>query len=153
MLPTRDLKNPGKHTEPVRKFALGVGALEAEDVMAVAGRPAAERAAASLVLPQVRGDEESTQNYYGEDGKPVAYKERLFQNILHGPDIVPGLTERAVMEIAGFEQSNPKPADSLKGMRGEALMNYLLKYLLRPQAMLPNAAQIAEENISYHVST
>ncbi|WP_328731325.1 hypothetical protein OHT20_09355 [Streptomyces caniferus] len=58
-----------------------------------------------------------------------------------------------MMEIAGFEQSNPKPADSLKGMRGEALMNYLLKYLLRPQAMLPNAAQIAEENISYHVST
>lgn len=152
-LPTRDLKNPGKHTEPVRKFALGVGALEAEDMMAVAGRPAAERAAASLVIPQVRGDEESTQNYYGEDGKPVAYKERLFQNILHGPDIIPGLPERDVMEFARFEQSNPKPADSLKGMSGEALMNYLLKYLLRPQAMLPHAAQIAEENISHHVST
>ncbi|MEW2434858.1 DUF4157 domain-containing protein [Streptomyces caniferus] len=71
----------------------------------------------------------------------------------HGPDIAPVLTERAVMEIARFDQSNPKLADSLKGMSGEALMNYLLKHLLRPRAMLPNAAQIAEENISYHVST
>lgn len=34
-----------------------------------------------------------------------------------------------------------------------ACATYLLKHLLRPQATLPNAARIAEENISYHVST
>lgn len=152
-LPTRDLKDPATHTRLVRKFALGVGGIEADDFLAMADRPDAERAASSLVIPQVRGDEESTQNYYDDEGKAVSYQERLFQNILHGPDIIPGLTERAVMEIARFEQSNPRLADSLKGMSGEALMHYLLKHLLRPQAMLPKAARIAEENISYDVST
>ncbi|MFE2225179.1 eCIS core domain-containing protein [Streptomyces kronopolitis] len=152
-LPTRELKDPATHTRLVRKFALGVGDIEADDFLAVADRPDAERAASSLVIPQVRGDEKSTQNYYDDEGKAVSYQERLFQNILHGPDIIPGLTERAVLEIARFERSNPKLADSLKGMSGEALMHYLLKHLLRPQAMLPKAARIAEENISYDVST
>ncbi|MGW7021158.1 eCIS core domain-containing protein [Streptomyces decoyicus] len=152
-LPTRDLKEPAKYTEPVRKFELGVGGIEVEDIMAVAGRPEAEREAASIVTPQVRGDGESEQKYYDGGGKAVAYKERLFQNVLHGHDIIPGLTERAVMEIARFEQTNPKLADSLRGMSGEALMNYLLKHLLRPQAMMPNSVQITEENIAYNVST
>ncbi|MEV6564340.1 eCIS core domain-containing protein [Streptomyces kronopolitis] len=152
-LPTRDLKDPDTHTRPVRKFTLGIGNIEAEDFVAMAGRPDTERAASSLVIPQVRGDEESTQSYYDDEGKAVSYQERLFQNVLHGPDIIPGLTERAVMEIARFEQSNPRLADSLKGMSGEALMHYLLKHLLRPQAMLPKSARITEENISYDVST
>ncbi|MEJ8650895.1 DUF4157 domain-containing protein [Streptomyces sp. MS1.AVA.3] len=151
-LPTRDLKEPAKYTERVRKFELGVGGIEAEDIDAMAGRPDAERAAASIVTPQARGDADSEQKYYGEDGKNVSYKERIFQNVLHGHDIIPGLTERAVMEIARFEQTNPKLADSLKGMSGEALMNYLLKHLLRPQAMLPNSVRIAEENIALDVT-
>lgn len=91
----------------------------------------------------VRGD----QMVYGPE-KEVKRPELLHKNILAGSDIVPGLIERAVVEIMRFEEANPPLAQRLKAMGGAELMDFLLRELLRPQAMMPNSVDISTAEIS-----
>ncbi|WP_411143309.1 hypothetical protein [Streptomyces sp. x-80] len=75
------------------------------------------------------------------------YPDRVHQNVLVGADIIPGLAERAVMEIARIEQAGQQRATRLKKMSGDALMTFLLTDLLRPQAMLPNSVPISRKHV------
>jgi len=85
---------------------------------------------------------------YGPE-KTVERPELLHKNILVGADIIPGLVQRAVVEIMRFEESNPRLANRLKAMSGAELMSYLLRELLRPQAMLPNSVDLSKATVSY----
>ena len=84
---------------------------------------------------------------YGPE-KEVKRPELLHKNILAGADIVPGLVERAIVEIIRFEQANPPLAQRLKAMSGAELMDFLLRDLLRPQAMLPNSVDLSNANVT-----
>ncbi|WP_443078141.1 eCIS core domain-containing protein [Streptomyces sp. SP17KL33] len=84
---------------------------------------------------------------YGPE-KELKRPELLHKNILAGSDIIPGLVERAIVEIIRFEQANPPLAQRLKAMSGAQLMDFLLRDLLRPQAMLPNSVDISAATVT-----
>lgn len=93
-------------------------------------------------MSQAAADEHSTMTY-GAGAQEQVHEERLRSNTLMGRDIVPGLVERAVVEIQRLEAVNPQLANRLKAMSGADLMRFLLKDLLRPQAMLPNTVDLS----------
>ncbi len=130
---------------PVRRFEAGVVPLGEEETIRLAERePDSERRQAQMnVTAQVRGDAQSAMVY----GKNERYAERLAQNVLVGPDIIPGLAERAVVEISRIGKSNPALAKRITSMDGPPLVRFLLKDLLRPQAMVPNTVAIEERHI------
>jgi hypothetical protein len=130
---------------PVRHFEQGVVPVGEDEMIRLAERqPDSERRQAQMnVTAQVRGDAQSAMVY----GKNERYAERLAQNVLVGPDIIPGLAERAVVEISRIAKSNPALAQKIKSMDGPPLLRFLLKDLLRPQAMVPNRVAIEERHI------
>jgi hypothetical protein len=75
----------------------------------------------------------------GSDAFVQRYREHLHGNILAGPDIVPGLALRGVLEVARIEAAggNEPLVDRLKNMSGPDLVEVLLRDFVRPQAMLP----------------
>ncbi|MFI9562758.1 DUF4157 domain-containing protein [Streptomyces rishiriensis] len=106
-----------------------------------------QRQAHALARQSAYGDGRS-QMVYGPD-KKVKRPELLHKNILAGSDIIPGLVERAVVEIMRFEESNPRLANRLKAMNGADLMDYLFRDLLRPQAMIPNTVDLSKADITF----
>ncbi|MGW5351507.1 eCIS core domain-containing protein [Streptomyces sp. NPDC004031] len=83
---------------------------------------------------------------YGPE-KHLERPELLHNNILADSDILPGLVDRVVVEIMRFEQSNPALAKSLKTKSGPDLMDFLLRNVVKVQAMIPNSVDIAEAGI------
>jgi hypothetical protein len=75
------------------------------------------------------------------------YQEYLHGNILAGPQIVPGLASRCILEISRVEGQNPNLANQMKAMTGDQLVGMLLKDFLRPQAMLPWSVAVTEANV------
>jgi hypothetical protein len=148
-LPTRLEQAKGEKGKgfdlPVRRFEQGVAPLDVDEMMSLAqSEPDSERRQAQMnVTAQVRGDPQSAMIY----GKNERYAERLAQNVLVGPDIIPGLAERAVIEISRIGKSNPALAERIKALDGPPLVRFLLKDLLRPQAMVPNSVAIKESHI------
>ncbi|MFB7178111.1 DUF4157 domain-containing protein [Streptomyces sp. NPDC056257] len=143
--------SPG-FTLPVRKFDIGAGAAADQlDMEAVIGAMDAEpdqerRGQIMFSTTQALSDAHSTMTY-GAGAQEQVHSERLRSNTLMGRDIVPGLVERAVVEIQRLEAVNPRLADRLKAMSGADLMRFLLKDLLRPQAMLPNTVDLAAATV------
>ncbi|MYU50615.1 MULTISPECIES: hypothetical protein [Streptomyces] len=91
---------------------------------------------------------ESMQEYHAPTGGVAhRYPDRVHQNVLVGADIVPGLAERAVLEIARLEQAGQPLAARLKKMSGDELMTFLLTDLLHPQAMLPNSVPVSRKHV------
>ena len=139
-------------TLPVRKFDVGAGAaadlLDMETVMeAMGNEPNQERRGQILfATTQALSDPYSTMTY-GSGAQEQVHAERLRSNTLMGRDIVPGLVERAVVEIQRLGEVNPQLADRLKAMSGADLMRFLLKDLLRPQAMLPNTVDLSAATV------
>ncbi|MER5889659.1 DUF4157 domain-containing protein [Streptomyces sp. NPDC001941] len=147
-LPTREEGFGPEFTDQVRKFDLGAGqGADHLDMMQLIeerrAEPDPERGAQIMyALSQALADQYSTMTYgSGEDA--VVKPEPLRSNTLMGRDIVPGLADKAIVEIQRIEQVNPQLAERLKGMGGTELMTFLLKDLLRPQAMLPNTVSLA----------
>lgn len=149
-LPTRAADGQARHprmTQPVRRFHPGMGLLEAEDFEEAAKLPTlAQRAAASLVTPQVRGDPQSRQVYTGPVGR-LQVPDRIHNNILVGGDIIDGLAMRAALEVSRIQHVNPELASTLTGLDGARLMSFMLKDLFRPQAMIPNSVAIRPAHI------
>ena len=106
-----------------------------------------QRQAHALARQNAYGDGRSRM-VYGPD-KNLKRPELLHKNILAGSDIIPGLVERAVVEIMRFEESNPRLANRLKAMNGADLMDYLFRDLLRPQAMIPNTVDLSKADITF----
>ncbi|MFJ2948366.1 DUF4157 domain-containing protein [Streptomyces sp. NPDC087226] len=145
-LATRPEKMPAEFSLPVRSFDLGAAKGEM-DYDRFGERRSMEqdpiRASQILLsMAQAAADEHSTMTY-GSGEQKKEYKERLRSNTLRGKDIVPGLVDRAVLEIMRMEDVNPALAERLKNMSGQELMRFLLKDLLRPQAMLPGTVDLA----------
>ncbi|HEY9371827.1 hypothetical protein [Streptomyces sp.] len=151
-LPTREDTGSPEFSQLVRKF--DVGAAAASDDMdwtklteEMGGEQDAERRGQILfATTQALSDPHSTMTY-GEGPQAQVHAERLRSNTLMGQDIVPGLAERAIVEIQRLGQVNPELAEELKKMSGDALMRYLLKDLLRPQAMLPNTVDLGSARV------
>ncbi|WP_405454384.1 hypothetical protein OG350_37440 [Streptomyces achromogenes] len=148
-LPTREeeRRHPG-YQLLVRRFEQGVGDLtdqDVEEMMALGAQDGRRSSALSVVRPLVRGDAQSRMTY-GAQGQD-SYPEPLVRNVLTGKDIIPGLAERAVLEVSRIERVNPDLADRLKGMSPRELMKFLLKDLLRPQAMIPGPLKVTERDV------
>ncbi|WP_419248102.1 DUF4157 domain-containing protein [Streptomyces virginiae] len=139
-------------TLPVRKFDVGAGAaagsLDMEAVMDAMGNESDQERRGQILFSttQALSDAHSTMTY-GSGAQEQAHSERLRSNTLMGRDIVPGLAERAVVEIQRLEAVNPQLAVRLKAMSGADLMRFLLKDLLRPQAMLPNTVDLGAATV------
>jgi hypothetical protein len=84
---------------------------------------------------------------YGSGRAAIEYPELLHNNVLMGGDIIPGLAQRAVVEIMRLEQVSPKVAAGLKELSPAGLMSFLLKDLVRPQAMVPNSVDLGRARI------
>ncbi|MFW6695765.1 DUF4157 domain-containing protein [Streptomyces sp. MAR4 CNX-425] len=151
-LPTRVDEIPAAFTLPVRSFDLGAGRADVDVEKAEVRRDdetdSERRSLILTVMGQAAADPFSTMTYGGGAGAPE-YKEPLRSNTLLGPDIVPGLADRAVLEIMRLEEVNPALATRLKAMGGPELMRYLLKDLLRPQAMLPGTVDLSRATVTY----
>jgi hypothetical protein len=149
-LPTRKAEEEKKakneaFTHEVRQFEYGLGELTEEHKEAMSAEPDSDRRSAiSAVSPQASGDKNSMQVYSGPRGTHKV-PERQFQNVLVGPDIIPGLANRAALEVTRIAIVNPTLAKGLKELDGAALMLFMLKDLFRPQAMIPNSLNIREE--------
>ncbi|MFH9391785.1 DUF4157 domain-containing protein [Streptomyces sp. NPDC017556] len=147
-LPTRENEFSPRFSLPARKFEAGAGSASINMNLAEKERDAEQdnerRSQIIFIMSQVAADKYSTMAYGGTPGPEAeVYPEKLRSNTLMGSDIVPGLVERAVVEIQRLSEVNPKLADALKSMSGDDLMQYLLKDLLRPQAMLPNSVDLS----------
>ncbi|MER8044691.1 hypothetical protein [Streptomyces sp. NPDC094032] len=146
-LGTREETFSPEFTLPVRKFDVGArDAADRMDPMRMMAEMTAEpdlerRGQISLAMTQAAADPYSTMTY-GSGERERIHPERLRSNTLMGADIVPGLVERALVEIQRLDVSAPRLAERLKAMTGEELMRYLLKDLLRPQAMLPGTVDL-----------
>ncbi|MFD8209673.1 DUF4157 domain-containing protein [Streptomyces sp. NPDC059695] len=137
-----------EYSRSVRSFDLGSargGAkMDMDAMMDEMGseQDADRRGLVPLVMGQALADEFSEMTY-GDGAQAQVQEERLRSNTLMGTDIVPGLVERGIVEILRIEGVNPQLAARLKAMSGDELMRYLLKDLLRPQAMLPNTVDLS----------
>ncbi|MEU6478147.1 DUF4157 domain-containing protein [Streptomyces sp. NPDC047017] len=105
-----------------------------------------ERQAHQLARQYAHMDPGSHMSY--GPGNQLQRPELLHNNILAGPDILPGLVDRVVVEIMRFEQTNPALAKSLKEMSGADLMNFLLRHLIKNQAMIPNTVDISKAKVT-----
>ncbi|GAA2649945.1 MULTISPECIES: eCIS core domain-containing protein [Streptomyces] len=145
-LNTREDQFSAGFTLPVRSFDLGAGSasLDGEAVAEAMEKESdpERRGQIFYSMSQAAADEHSTMTY-GAGAQEQVHEERLRSNTLMGRDIVPGLVERAVVEIQRLEAVNPQLANRLKAMSGADLMRFLLKDLLRPQAMLPNTVDLS----------
>ncbi|MFF6904630.1 hypothetical protein ACFY9Q_01645 [Streptomyces sp. NPDC012389] len=155
-LPTREADFSADFSLPVRRFDPGANRAEYDMDQGVAEmmaeQDAERRGQIMFVMAQVAADQHSAMTYGTPGPEAKAYSERLRSNTLMGRDIVPGLVERAVLEIQRLSDTNPQLAAALKAMSGADLMQYLLKDLLRPQAMLPNSVDLSAAKV-VHKST
>ncbi|MCX4691726.1 DUF4157 domain-containing protein [Streptomyces sp. NBC_01408] len=136
---------------PVRKFDVGAGKAAPMDMEKVMDAMGAEqdperRSQVMFAMTQALADPHSTMAY-GSGAQEQVHSERLRSNTLMGRDIVPGLVERAVVEIQRLGEVNPQLAAKLRAMSGDELMRFLLKDLLRPQAMLPNSVDLSAASV------
>ncbi|MFD0020584.1 DUF4157 domain-containing protein [Streptomyces sp. NPDC058382] len=151
-IPTRADQFPAAFDLPVRSFDLGTRELPLDwpnqAMMARAAQePDPERARQTFTsATQAAADPHSAMTYGSGENKK-AYEEKLRSNTLKGRDIIPGLADRAVLEIMRMEEGRPELAEQLKSMSGRDLMAYLLKDLLRPQAMLPNTVDLRNAHV------
>ncbi|MFF1923881.1 DUF4157 domain-containing protein [Streptomyces sp. NPDC058221] len=147
-LPTRTEEFPPEYTEGVRSFDRGTGRIPAdwmtEAITTRLGQePDAERRSQIIPSAAQAATDPYSEMVYGSGEDRKAYEEKMRSNTLKGRDIIPGLVDRAVLEIMRLEETNPLHAQKLKNMSGRDLMAYLLKDLVRPQAMLPNTVDLA----------
>lgn len=135
--------------QPVREFKRGE--IEGDALMgmvtAFSDIQNAEEQQAHMLARQLALTVPGDEMVYGPE-KEIKRPELLHKNILAGSDILPGLVERAIVEIIRFEQANPPLAQRLKAMSGAELMDFLLRDLLRPQAMLPNSVDISNATVT-----
>lgn len=144
-LPTRKQEESRKKI-PVRHFHLGEGEIKMDDFSKF--QESDMRQAFSVVALMVRGDKNSEQQYSSlHNGKKLNIPDRLFNNILVGPDIIPGLARRAALEVARIKFVNPAVGDKMGQLRGDALMLLILKDLFRPQAMIPNFFKVEDRHV------
>lgn len=148
-LPTR---KPTDQRDTVRMREFQRGDISDEDLMesitAFAGiEDGTERQVRGVARQQAVTDS-GNRMVYGPEPNPIKYPELLHHNVLMGKDIIPGLTQRAVVEIMRLEKVNPQLAKRLKTMPAMELMAFLLKDLVRPQAMIPNAVDLTKARVN-----
>ncbi|MFJ8827461.1 DUF4157 domain-containing protein [Streptomyces sp. NPDC102467] len=133
--------------DPLRTFKRSSGVIP--ETSARAADMSMERRAQLAHVRQQLQDEVNARQEYRGAGARIERPELLQQNVLVGPDIVPGLVERVLAEVARISEVDPKNGDVLRAKNAEELLQFLLKNVIRPQAMVPNSVRIAEKDVQY----
>ncbi|WP_077193695.1 scabin-related ADP-ribosyltransferase [Streptomyces lydicus] len=94
-------------------------------------------------------DEAHGRQVYSNGRQRVERPEPLHHNVLVGPDIVPGLVERTLAEVARISEVDPQIGRALRQKNARQLARFLLKDVVRPQVMVPNSVPVARENIEH----
>ncbi|MFJ8630834.1 hypothetical protein [Streptomyces sp. NPDC093568] len=69
--------------------------------------------------------------------------------MLVGGDIIPGLAQRCVVEIARIRRQQPPVGARLRAMSGDELINVLLKDFIRPQAMSQKTVPFSRADVEF----
>ncbi|WP_410534746.1 DUF4157 domain-containing protein [Streptomyces sp. KL2] len=105
------------------------------------------------IRTQIAEEANARQRYTGPGRgarKPVLERpELLHQNLLVGPDIIPGLVERILAEVARISKVDPQAGEVLRGKSAKELAAFLLKDVIRPQAMVPGSVHVDEGDVEY----
>ncbi|MEU3655957.1 DUF4157 domain-containing protein [Streptomyces sp. NPDC032161] len=107
------------------------------------------RTESKKIRTQIAEEANSRQRYTGPRKAVLERPELLHQNVLVGPDIIPGLVERLLAEVARISTVDPQAGEALRGRSAKDLALFLLKDVVRPQAMVPNSVHIDEQDIEY----
>ncbi len=107
------------------------------------------RTESNRIRTQIAEETNSRQRYTGPRKAVLERPELLHQNVLVGPDIIPGLVERLLAEVARISTVDPQAGEALRGRSAKDLALFLLKDVVRPQAMVPNSVHIDEQDIEY----
>lgn len=151
-------------TQKIRSRRRGTGGIRGSDG-APPGMTRERRKEVSAVRSLLADEEGSVQQYgiekvptrkvkekqlYKETGK-LERPELLHQNILVGDDIIPGLVERLLADIARVGTVHPEIGEQLRKKSPKELVNHLLAHVVRLQAMVPapKPQQIRPEHIEY----
>ncbi len=94
-------------------------------------------------------DEAHGRQVYSNGRQRVERPEPLHHNVLVGPDIVPGLVERTLAEVARISEVDPQIGRALREKNARQLARFLLKDVVRPQVMVPNSVPVTRENIEH----
>ncbi|WP_175647666.1 hypothetical protein [Streptomyces cyaneochromogenes] len=76
-------------------------------------------------------------------------EEKTRSNVLVGGDIIPGLAQRCIVEIARIQRQQPSVGARLRAMSGDELINVLLKDFIRPQAMLQKTVPFTRADVEF----
>ncbi|MFF8913244.1 DUF4157 domain-containing protein [Streptomyces sp. NPDC015032] len=101
------------------------------------------------IRTQIAEETKSRQRYTGPQKSVLERPELLHQNVLAGPDIIPGLVERLLADVARISEVDPQAGKALRGRSAKDLALFLLKDVVRPQAMVPNSVHVDKQNIEY----
>jgi hypothetical protein len=97
-----------------------------------------------------RGRMESDRvDYHADDQRRTTFPEPLRSNILVGGDVIPGLAQRCVVEIARIQRHQPDVAQRLMTKPDDELVRILLKDFLRPQAMLQKQVTFTLDQVEF----
>ncbi|MFF3734246.1 hypothetical protein ACFYXM_29070 [Streptomyces sp. NPDC002476] len=107
------------------------------------------RTESNKIRTRIAEETNSRQRYTGPQKAVLERPELLHRNVLVGPDIIPGLVERLLAEVARISTVDPQAGKAPRGRSAKDLALFLLKDVVRPQAMVPNSVHIDEQDIEY----
>ncbi|MFG3113672.1 hypothetical protein ACGF4C_04700 [Streptomyces sp. NPDC048197] len=138
---------PSRSWDQLRIFkrGAGMGATSLPDVSAL--QLTKERRQQLSHIQMQLGDEAHGRQVYSNQRQRVERPEPLHHNVLVGPDIVPGLVERTLAEVARISEVDPQIGRALREKDARQLARFLLKDVVRPQVMVPNSVPVTRENI------
>ncbi|MGW0608003.1 eCIS core domain-containing protein [Streptomyces sp. NPDC002640] len=158
--PAVELRSVSKNINHFIKNNKGFARLREHKRDGIGGTPAPQdvtqerRTEWNKVRGQLADEAKGRQVYTGpkvgrEPAAKVERPELLHQNLLVGRDIVPGLVERALAEVHRIDEVDPKAGQVLRAKNARDLLLFLLKDVIRPQAMVPGPVHVEERHIEY----
>ncbi|NDV83448.1 hypothetical protein [Bacteroides sp. 51] len=101
----------------------------------------------NFISQLVLSDRKSQQIYHIDHEKKIGIPEQLYNNILVGSDIIPGIANKAALEIYHINCINTVLGQSLIDLHGIPLIHRIFHDFFRPQAMIPNSMVIKREYV------
>ncbi|MFJ2269447.1 DUF4157 domain-containing protein [Streptomyces sp. NPDC087849] len=101
------------------------------------------------IRTQIAEETKSRQRYTGPQKSVLERPELLHQNLLVGPDIIPGLVERLLADVARISEVDPQAGKTLRSKSAKDLALFLFKDVVRPQAMVPASVHVDAQNVEY----
>lgn len=144
-LPTRLAQMGPQYTKKVRNFQLGE--FDPMKTMGLSSPIEGSDEVFRFITGLVLSDRNSRQIYHGDDEPKIEIPEKIYNNILVGNDIIPGMANKVALEIHRINYVNPVLGRHFIGLSGDSLNRFIFHDLFRPQAMIPNSMIIKREYI------